>query len=161
MDSTTNALNWFEIPAIDIERSKKFYETIFDIEMTLMDMGDEKLAMFPFEPGTGKASGAIASGEYHKPSDKGTYVYLNANPAMDNVLEKVEAAATAAAELIREKLDGTEITIEANAGQEGKLFGSVSNQEIADALNEQGFRLTRKQTLPGNCKTRVLQICFR
>jgi predicted enzyme related to lactoylglutathione lyase len=92
MDSTTNALNWFEIPAIDIERSKKFYETIFDIEMTLMDMGDEKLAMFPFEPGTGKASGAIASGEYHKPSDKGTYVYLNANPAMDNVLEKVEAA---------------------------------------------------------------------
>ncbi|TXB66899.1 VOC family protein [Vicingus serpentipes] len=92
MDSTTNALNWFEIPALDIERSKKFYETIFDIEMTLMDMGDEKLALFPFEPGTGKASGAIATGEYHKPSDKGTFVYLNANPTMDNVLAKVEAA---------------------------------------------------------------------
>ena len=59
-------------------------------------------------------------------------------------LEKVEAAATAAAELIREKLDGTEITIEANAGQEGKLFGSVSNQEIADALNEQGFEIERR-----------------
>ena len=33
MDSTTNALNWFEIPATDLDRSKKFYETIFDIEM--------------------------------------------------------------------------------------------------------------------------------
>ena len=92
MDSTTTALNWFEIPALDIERSKKFYETIFNIEMTLMDMGDEKLALFPFELGTGKASGAIATGEYHKPSDKGTFVYLNANPTMDNVLAKVEAA---------------------------------------------------------------------
>jgi len=92
MDTTTNALNWFEIPATDIQRSKKFYETIFDIEMTLMEMEGSKFAMFPFEPGTGKASGAIAEGEYHKPSSEGSFVYLNANPAMDNVLAKVEAA---------------------------------------------------------------------
>ena len=59
-------------------------------------------------------------------------------------LEKVEAAASAAAEKIREKLDGTEVTIEANAGQEGKLFGSVSNLEIAEALNEQGFEVERR-----------------
>jgi len=92
MDATTNALNWFEIPATDIERSKKFYETIFDIEMIMMEMEGARFAMFPFEPGTGKASGAIAEGEYHKPSDKGTFVYLNANPSMDNVLAKVEEA---------------------------------------------------------------------
>jgi large subunit ribosomal protein L9 len=59
-------------------------------------------------------------------------------------LEKVEAAASAAAEKIRETLDGTEVTIEANAGQEGKLFGSVSNLEIAEALNEQGFEVERR-----------------
>jgi len=59
-------------------------------------------------------------------------------------LEKAEAASSAAAEKIREKLDGTEITIEANAGQEGKLFGSVSNQEIAEALKEQGFEVERR-----------------
>jgi predicted enzyme related to lactoylglutathione lyase len=92
MDSTTNALNWFEIPANDIEKSKKFYETIFEIEMMLMDIDGSKFAMFPFEPGTGKASGAIAQGEHHKPSGDGTFVYLNANPAMDNVLARVEAA---------------------------------------------------------------------
>lgn len=92
MDATTNALNWFEIPALNIERSKKFYETIFNIEMTIMEMGDEKLAMFPFAPGSGKLSGAIATGPYHKPSTEGTFVYLNANPAMDNVLAKVEQA---------------------------------------------------------------------
>ena len=59
-------------------------------------------------------------------------------------LEKIEAAASAAAEKIREKLDGTEVTIEANAGQEGKLFGSVSNLEVAEALNEQGFEIERR-----------------
>ncbi len=59
-------------------------------------------------------------------------------------LEKVEAAASAAAEKIREKLDGIEVTIEANAGQEGKLFGSVSNLEVAEALNEQGFEIERR-----------------
>ena len=92
MDSTTNALNWFEIPATNLKRSKKFYETIFDIEMVEMEMDGAKFAMFPFEPGTGKASGAIAEGEYHVPSGQGTFVYLNANPAMDNVLAKVEQA---------------------------------------------------------------------
>ncbi len=92
MNATTNALNWFEIPALDIVRSKKFYETIFDIEMIMMEMDGARYAMFPFEPGTGKASGAVTEGEYHKPSTEGTFVYLNANPKMDGVLAKVEAA---------------------------------------------------------------------
>jgi len=59
-------------------------------------------------------------------------------------LEKVEAASAAKAEKIREKLDGTEITIEANAGQEGKLFGSVSNHEISEALQAEGFEVERR-----------------
>ena len=33
MDQTTNSLNWFEIPAVDIGRAKTFYESIFDIQM--------------------------------------------------------------------------------------------------------------------------------
>ena len=33
MDKNSNALNWFEIPALDIARATKFYETIFDIKM--------------------------------------------------------------------------------------------------------------------------------
>jgi predicted enzyme related to lactoylglutathione lyase len=33
MEANTNSLNWFEIPVADIKRAKKFYETIFDIQM--------------------------------------------------------------------------------------------------------------------------------
>ena len=92
MDNTTNALNWFEIPAIDIDRSQKFYETIFDIEMMPAEMGDMKMAMFPMDPGSGKAGGGIAQSSNHKPSLEGSIIYLNANPAMDGVISKVEAA---------------------------------------------------------------------
>ena len=59
-------------------------------------------------------------------------------------LEKVAAEAAAAAEAIRAKLDGTEITIEANAGQEGKLFGSITNHEVAEALKALGFEIERR-----------------
>ncbi len=92
MDNTTNSLNWFEIPASDIERSKKFYQTIFDIEMEDNNMGEAKMAFFPWQGGSGKATGAVVQSPDHKPSTDGAVVYLNANPAMDNVLAKVEAA---------------------------------------------------------------------
>lgn len=92
MNATTNSLNWFEIPALDINRSKTFYETIFGIEMDDQEMGDAKMAFFPFEGGSGKANGSVVQSPQHKPSMEGTIVYLNANPNMDGVLEKVEAA---------------------------------------------------------------------
>ena len=33
MDKNSNSLNWFEIPALDLERAKKFYEAIFATEL--------------------------------------------------------------------------------------------------------------------------------
>lgn len=92
MDNTTNSLNWFEIPANDIERSKQFYETILNIEMESQAMEGTKMAFFPWTPGSGKATGALAQGENHKPSMEGTIIYINANPNMDNVLARVEEA---------------------------------------------------------------------
>ena len=92
MDQTTNSLNWFEIPASDINRSKKFYETIFQIEMQDMEMEDDKMAFFPWAPGSGKATGSLVQSGNHKPSMEGTKVYLNANPNMDAVIARVEEA---------------------------------------------------------------------
>ncbi|MBO6515431.1 MAG: VOC family protein [Bacteroidia bacterium] len=92
MDNTTNSLNWFEIPATDIKRSKAFYQTIFDIEMEDMEMGEAQMAFFPWSSGSGKATGSLVQSENHKPSMEGSIVYLNANPNMDSVLARVEAA---------------------------------------------------------------------
>ncbi len=80
MSSQTNALNWFEIPAIDISRAKKFYETIFEIKMEEMEMPDMKYAMFPFDPMMAKVAGGLAQSPMHVPSATGSIIYLNANP---------------------------------------------------------------------------------
>src|ERR1035438_597782 len=92
MDTKANSLNWFEIPAKDINRAKSFYENIFGIKMETMDMMGMKMAGFPGEPGSGKAYGALVQSPNHKPSMDGAVIYLNANPKMDAVLAKIESA---------------------------------------------------------------------
>jgi predicted enzyme related to lactoylglutathione lyase len=93
MDSTTNSLNWFEIPAVDISRAKAFYEKVFDVKMN--DMGEMmgmKMVGFPSEMNNGKASGALVQGPMHKPSMDGAVIYLNANPKISEVANRIEAA---------------------------------------------------------------------
>ncbi len=92
MDPKANSINWFEIPAADIKRAKKFYETIFGIDMPEQTMMEMQMAFFPAEPGTGKANGALVQSKMHTPSSTGAIVYLNANPNMDNVTARIEAA---------------------------------------------------------------------
>src|SRR5579875_2529810 len=92
MDKNTNSLNWFEIPASDINRAKTFYENIFDIQMDTMEMMGMKMAFFPGEAGNGKASGGVVQSDMHQPSHEGNVIYLNANPDMNDVLEKIEKA---------------------------------------------------------------------
>lgn len=54
-------------------------------------------------------------------------------------LEKVQAAALAAATEKAAKLEGLMVQITQKAGVDGKLFGSVTNSDISDALKALGF----------------------
>jgi len=91
MEKTANALNWFEIPAKDITRAKKFYESVFNVKMEDMpEMMGMKMTGFPTEMGNGKVSGALVQSQMHNPSTDGAVVYLNANPAIQTVIERVE-----------------------------------------------------------------------
>jgi predicted enzyme related to lactoylglutathione lyase len=91
MDTTTNSLNWFEIPVTEMHRAKHFYQVIFSMHMNESEMMSMQMAFFPFEPGSGKASGALVKSDQHKPSMDGAVIYLNANPDLSNVLDKVES----------------------------------------------------------------------
>lgn len=85
-----NAINWFEIPANDFDRAKKFYETVLACQTTLQEMGPMKMAFFPADQQG--VSGAICTGNGNKPSQEGTLVYLNADGIMDEALERVTKA---------------------------------------------------------------------
>ena len=54
-------------------------------------------------------------------------------------LEKVAADKLTAAQAMGEKLNGKSISITQKAGVDGRLFGSVTNADIAEALKKQGF----------------------
>ena len=60
-------------------------------------------------------------------------------------LEKAAADALAAAEARAAKLQDVAITIEANAGDEGKLFGSVGTDAIAEALESTGAEVVKSE----------------
>ncbi|MBL7958583.1 MAG: VOC family protein, partial [Flavobacteriales bacterium] len=90
MDSSTNALNWFEIATNDLDRAQKFYEAVFGIKMEPLDMDQLQMRMFPGEGANGKVGGAIVKSGMHKPSKEGTLVYLNANPDLSDALGRVE-----------------------------------------------------------------------
>src|SRR5436189_5212589 len=91
MDANTNSLNWFEIPVTDMARAKHFYQTSFGIHMEDMNMPGMEMTMFPYAPTSGKLSGALVKSEYHKPSADGVVVYLNANPDMTDVIQRIES----------------------------------------------------------------------
>ena len=88
-----NAISWFEIPSTDLGRATKFYETIFDITLTPLDTPEIKMRMFPLEDMMGVGGAIVDSGGFHRPSSTdGPLLYLNANPDVPNVLDKVETA---------------------------------------------------------------------
>ncbi|MDZ4140391.1 MAG: 50S ribosomal protein L9 [Methylotenera sp.] len=58
-------------------------------------------------------------------------------------LEKQQAVILAAAQARAEKLAAVAITIAQKAGVDGRLFGSVTNSDIADAFVAQGFEITK------------------
>jgi uncharacterized protein len=87
------AITWFQIPATDMARATKFYETICDIRLEPMDAGpDMQMASFPADWRSGEISGALVCGPGAVPSATGTAVFLNANPDLQVVLDRIEAA---------------------------------------------------------------------
>jgi large subunit ribosomal protein L9 len=58
-------------------------------------------------------------------------------------LEKVQAELLAQAQERGAKLDGLTVQIKQKAGVDGRLFGSVTNYDIVDALKVQGFEVER------------------
>lgn len=88
-----NAISWFEIPTRDLNRAQIFYESIFDIKMTPLDLDQIKMRMFPVENPMGIGGALVFNDQFYKSSaTDGPLVYLNANPDVQLILNKVEEA---------------------------------------------------------------------
>ncbi len=84
-------INWVEIPSLNINQAKKFYNEILGgIKFHDMEMEGSKYALFPSEDKFN--CGALVQSDYHTPSADGVTIYLDGGKDMDIILNKVEKA---------------------------------------------------------------------
>jgi len=77
----------------------------------------------------------------HGKARRATETALKEFEARRAELEKAQADKLAASQSVGEKLNGLTLIIPAKAGVDGRLFGSVTNYDIAEALAKQGFEV--------------------
>jgi uncharacterized protein len=89
----TSVVSWFEIPSADLDRATRFYEALFNVQLIVMDMPGIKMRMFPVSDPMNHIGGAVVHSDFHKPSPSdGVLIYLNGNPDVQLILDRVEAA---------------------------------------------------------------------
>jgi large subunit ribosomal protein L9 len=76
---------------------------------------------------------------------RATQANMEAFAAQKAELERVAAEKLADAQRRAEKLEGTSVTISQKAGVDGRLFGSITNADIADALKAQGHEVAKAE----------------
>lgn len=65
--------------------------------------------------------------------------------ARKRAISKQQAAHKIEAEAFAKKLEGVKVDIKANVGEEGKLFGAITTQDIYSALKKNGYEVEKKQ----------------
>lgn len=58
-----------------------------------------------------------------------------------------------AAQELATKLSSVSVTISVTAGEDGKIFGTVTSQQVTDAINEKGFEVDRKKVTVEDVKS--------
>lgn len=88
-----NAINWFEIPALDLERAFHFYSTVLNGNVRKGTFGNGDLILFNVPFNTGEAvGGSIVVRPDLKPTAEGGILYLNAFGKLSEAVSKVEKA---------------------------------------------------------------------
>jgi uncharacterized protein len=88
-----HAINWFEIPALDLERAFQFYSTILHGNVRKGTFGNGELILFNVPFNTGEAvGGSVVVRPDLKPTTEGPNIYLNAFGKLGDAVSKVEAA---------------------------------------------------------------------
>lgn len=86
----SNAINWFELPAVNFERAVSFYSQV--LGSPLQKVEGEGIVMGFFPTKDGGVGGCVAHGNGNKPNQEGALVYLNGGDDLATPLSKVEAA---------------------------------------------------------------------
>jgi uncharacterized protein len=88
-----NAISWFEIPTLQLDKAQAFYEAVLGCALRRESMGPSEGAVFPYDPAGDGVGGALMCGPTAPiQGSGGTLVYLDASPSLDAALTRVAAA---------------------------------------------------------------------
>lgn len=88
-----NAINWFEIPALDLDRAFTFYSTVLNNNVRKGTFNNNELILFNVPFATGEAvGGSIVVREDLKPTKDGGVIYLNAFGKLTDAVSRVQQA---------------------------------------------------------------------
>jgi uncharacterized protein len=90
MAKQMNAVGWFEIPVMDLERAIKFYESVLGVKLSRNEMGPLKMAWFEWIEDAMGAAGSLVKADGYTPSYAGTLVYFSVQD-IDGTLAKINA----------------------------------------------------------------------
>lgn len=76
-------VTWVDIPAVDFDRAVDFYANLLQVELDVLDCGEEKMACLP----TGE--GAISQAPGFIPSENGAIVNFNCEDDLEGAMERV------------------------------------------------------------------------
>ncbi len=89
---SNNIVGWFEIPVINMDRAKKFYDAVFELTITIHHVDGFKMGWFPMQPNKPGATGSLVQHESYIPSDThGAVIYFSCSDVA-NELSRVTAA---------------------------------------------------------------------
>ena len=87
-----DAVAWFEIPVLDIDRAQAFYEAMLGQPLRREPMGPQTLAVLPYDAANGVGGALLHSPAMPQTSAQGTLVYLNAGPLLEATVARALAA---------------------------------------------------------------------
>lgn len=71
-----NPVGWFDLNVANLERAKKFYETVFNVKLTDLPIEWGKQSLFPFNQEGANISGALVEKADFAPSNNNTVMYF-------------------------------------------------------------------------------------
>ena len=107
--ANTNPVGWFDLNVADMDRAKKFYETVFNLQLTDAPAEWGKQSFFPFDHESSNISGALVEKTDFVPSSNNTVIYFETK---DNIAEEQRI----------EKAGGKVVQTKMNIG----VFGFIS-----------------------------------
>ena len=98
-----NIVSWFEIPVVDMDRAKKFYEDVFQIVVSVHDLGDLVMGWFPppAENTYGATGSLVLHEEYRSSVTDGPLIYFNSQTG--DISDELSRVVEAGGKILKDK----------------------------------------------------------